>query len=237
MSISAFYQCYKQPIAFEHCLKTFREHYPSAELWIVNDGGDPGLADIAAKYTPTHYEMKERLGQNEIGTVFGKKESTIEWLQRLRSFLMATTSEFFLLLEDDVYVMGPTSTADLKYDINGCNKSVRYIEPIVTIIRERNPDVPNPLYFGGCGGCFFRVSFFRQLFQDFDTILKEMDAYAIHYKTEFGSDMVISYLTWIHGGTIEMYPGFAETWFYNIHERLDSKSVEVLHKYKDLYTK
>jgi hypothetical protein len=34
-----------------------------------------------------------------------------------------------------------------------------------------------------------------------------------------------------------MYPGFAETWYPDIQERLQSGVVEVMHRYVELYEK
>ena len=41
----------------------------------------------------------------------------------------------------------------------------------------------------------------------------------------------------INGGTIGHYDGLFETWYDNLKEKLISKSVEVLHQYKEHYLK
>jgi len=233
MSIAAYYQCYKQPLAFEHCLKNFREHYPTSELWIVNDGGDPTLKEIAESYSPTQYEYEDNLSIETNATIYSKPETILQWLARLRKCTMATEADFILLLEDDVFVMKPTT--GLQYDINGCNKGVRFPNSsIEQLIRSRNPNAPNPLYYGACGGCFFRVSFLRKIFENFTEVENDIKLFGI-YSNCFASDMVLSYLVWIHGGTIDQYPGFAETWYSDYKYRLQNGSIEVLHQYKNYY--
>ena len=237
MSIAGYYQCYKQPKAFEHSLQEFRKHYPTSELWIVNDGGDPTLGSISKKYNATHYELLKRIDTNAITTIYTEMSQLIEWFRRLREFIMSTKADFFILLEDDVFVMAPTKISDLKYDINGCNKACRFDYRVEHIIRLRNPNVPSALYelySGGFGGCFMRISFMKRMLENFDAIINNINIYS-QYSNLFASDIVLSYLVWSYGGTIEMYPGLAETWYEDITQRLASGSVEVLHKYKDLY--
>jgi len=237
MSIAAYYQCYKQPNAFKHCLHEFRKHYPTAELWIVNDGGDPNLETIAKPYNPSHYEYQNNIADLGKQTIYGSRKSFDIWLNRLREFLSNTKADFFILLEDDVFVMKQTFTDMLHYDINGCNTDPRWaIEgALAEKIKQNNPRAPQPPYIGGCGGCFFRVSFFKRLFDSMETVNKELDFFG-HNSQTYPSDVVLSYLTWLRGGTIDMYPGFAEQWYPNLKELLEKKSVSVLHKYREYYS-
>jgi hypothetical protein len=235
MSIGAYYQCFKQPKAFEHCLLQFRKHYPLEELWIVNDGGDPNLEYISKKFHPSHYEYKERIDTEAITTGFRHKTKIIEWLSRFRKFVLATKCDFILLLEDDVFVMKKTAISDLKYEINGCNYGARFNNDMIEkIIQCSNSLVPSPLYYGGCGGCFMKTAFFRRIFENFAEIESAIDIYSF-FCNDFASDKLISYFTWIYGGTIDMYPGFVEKWYSSFPKRLESKTIEVLHQYKDLY--
>lgn len=235
MTIGAFYQCFKQPRAFDHCLQNFRIHYPDVPLWIVNDGGDPNLESISKKYNPIHYELKERLDTNAKCLIFSKKEQILEWLRRLKEFVMTTNVDFILLLEDDVFVQAPTKTSDLKYDINGANLSMSFRCPMLdTILHLRNPSCPEKLFYGGCGGCFLRTSFFKRIFLYFELLEHDLDLYS-KYCTDYASDKVISYLTWLYGGTIGMYPGFVETHHTDYKERTLNGTIEIIHQYKALY--
>ena len=234
MSISAFYQCYKQPRAFEHCLQQFRKHYPYAVLWIVNDGGDTDLESIAQRYNSTYYKYESNISNETPNTIYNSKSKITSWLNRLRQFLEYTQSDFFILLEDDVFIMKPITVSTLQHDINGCNKGVRFPTLIETLIRSHNPNVPSPLYYGGCGGCVFRVDFFKRMFAQFDAIQLQIDTFE-SYSKDFATDLILSYLTWMNKGTIDMYPGFAEAWYTDIQERLATEDIEVLHQFKNLY--
>ena len=237
MSIGAYYQCHKQPKAFAHSLEQFRKHYPTSELWIVNDGGNPNLEHIAKKYSPMQYELKERIYKNAHSTDYKEVDQLLEWVRRFREYVMISTSDYILLLEDDVYVLKPTNISDLKYDINGCNKGAFfYSDQVESIIRSRNPNVPDKLYYGGCGGCIFRTSFFKRILGEYQALESEIINYC-KYTTNYSTDTILSYLTWINCGTIDMYPGFVETWYGDIRERLQAGTVEVMHRYVELYEK
>lgn len=236
MSIAAYYQCFKKPRAFEHCLSEFRKHYPTADLWIVNDGGDPTLETIAKKYNPIQYKYEKNIADFGRTTIYGSRASFDVWIRRFREFVFSTKADFFILLEDDVFVLKRIFTDMLPYDINGCNKDPQWAFKgvLASRIHEKNDRAPDMPYIGGCGGCFFRVSFFKRILSDMDDINKELDFFSKHYTT-FPSDIILSYLTWVKGGTIDMYPGFAEQWYPNIKELLDDDKVSVLHRYTEYY--
>lgn len=239
MAISAYYQCFKQPRAFEHCLQEFRKHYPTEDLWIVNDGGDPNNEQIAKRHNPIHYTYEKNIADLGKQTIYSSRKSFDIWLDRLREFVMSTKADFFLLLEDDVFVMKRTHTDMLHYDINGCNKDPRWAfrGVLADTIKSRNSRAPEIPYIGGCGGCFFRVSFFKRILEDTDKLKREIDFYGKYntYNNTYPSDVILCYLTWINGGTIEMYPGFAEQWYPNINELLEKNNVSILHKYREYY--
>ena len=235
--LAAFYQCYKQLRAFEHTLSAFRKAYPDAELWIVNDGGDPQLAEKANQFAPTHYEYAENIGGGGKGLSWHSSDATIHrvlaWLRRLKQFVDQTSASHFMILEDDVWVKKPTNITALQYDINGCNKSETLHIANYHYIRKFAPGNLTG-YYGACGGSILRTDTVRRALADpnMETHVRE---YCKH-KHAIASDSILSFLVLLNGGTIGTWEGYAEAWYRDIQKRLASDTVEVLHQYKDLYS-
>lgn len=236
MTLAAFYQCYDKPRAFEHTLQSFRTIYPGSELWIVNDGGNPKLQDIATQYGATHYEYQPNIG----GGVSLTWENTdtihinvLAWLSRLRSFILSTSATHFVLLEDDVWIKKTTDVTKLGFDINGCNKRSLLPPPIYGYIKSKNPSTTTAFY-GGCGGCVFRIDTLRRILTNVSEYEEHVRTYCTIKKC-IASDAIISFLVLVYGGTIGTWDGYAEMWYGDIKQRLAEDRVEILHQYKALY--
>lgn len=245
MEIAAFFQCYKNKRAFTHAIQSFRRHYSDNPLYVINDGGDPTLEEISHEYRASTYIYSPQ----NIGKLVwhsGSRELAIDgvlrWLARINSCLQSLpdNSKYLLNLEDDVYVMNPVDTESLKYDINGCNYNATYISPRVNeYIRSVNPSmIGKKIFYGGCGGCIFRVEFFKRILSDEAKVRREVTQFCDLGALETGqmaADCVITFLTYINGGTIGSYPGFCEKHHYDFSHRLRLNNIQVLHRYTDLY--
>jgi hypothetical protein len=224
MSIGAFYQCHKRPLAFEMCLKSFRQSYPTSDLIVFNDGGDVHLEGVARKYDATYF-YREKTG-NGVALYFNSAESTMEWLRRLQMALDLIKEDYFILLEDDVKVVKKIES-ELLFDINGSKYDFFLHESLQKYLGSREK-----LFYGGGGGSIFKKDFFKKVFQD--ARLQEHVNFLASSGSIIASDIVISFLTYCYGGTLGQYAGFTETWHHNYNERV-RKGVEVIHDYKLYY--
>lgn len=236
MTLAAFYQCYDRPTAFEHTLRSFRTVYPDSELWIVNDGGNQDLHAIATQYGATHYEYEANIGGGisltwkNTDTIY---TNVLTWLGRLRKFVMSTNASHFVLLEDDVWIKRKTDVMNLNFDINGCNKRELLPPPVCNYIKTIRPS-NTTFYYGGCGGCIFRTATLRRIFADVNEYEDHVRTYC-SFKRCIASDTIISFLVLVYGGTIGTWDGYAEMWYNDIQQRLNTDRVEILHQYKALY--
>ena len=235
--IGAFYQCYKQKKACEFALKSFRKTYPTSDLLMFNDGGDPTIEELAKQYNAV-YSYEHRLSSYTQATFFGSIITIMTWLNRFRKAVYEVKEDYILLMEDDVKVIKKTDAATLQYDINGCNYNAKFEPSLQTYIKDCQPKYKdNDLFYGGCGGCIFKRSFFYNIFRDMGRIEYEIQQYMrlCEDSQSMPSDKIISFLTYVFGGTIGMYPGFAETWYGDLNYRISHNVVEVLHQFKIYY--
>jgi glycosyltransferase involved in cell wall biosynthesis len=236
--IAGFYQCYKQKKAFENSIYNFRKIYPNSTLNVYNDGGDASLEEIVKKYNG-NYTYCNKIS-NGIALIFNNTNQIIEWILRLRECINKTKESYIMLVEDDVLVMKKTNKDSLKFDLNGCNYDVGYPDSINQYIMSKNNNMKDKkIFYGGCGGCILRTSFYRKIFENVEEIKSLINTY-IELGGVNASDCILSFLTYItivdeKNGTIGQYDGFAEKWYPNFDERMKNKDIEVLHQYKDLY--
>ena len=235
MSIGAYYQCYKRRPALRFVLESYRAIYPGSSIVLVADGGLDFTSEATEFNCHYFYEDKLDVAGN---LVFNNVESTATYVRRLAKYIHSIDEEFFILLEDDVLVLKEVSIKDLKFDINGCNKNEFLSPGAAMMLRRYNAkllDWPQ-VYYGACGGCVLRTSFFKEILEDDDRLMYDIKEYCLVSDQQlWASDGILSYMCWKHGGSIGEYRGFCETWYPDVAARLESNDVEVLHQYKEFY--
>jgi len=243
-SISAFYQCYKQPKALLRTLSSFKQFYSQSEIELISDGGGYNYVAIADHFNIHYRQLSKRTGEVANSTVFSRRQDIIEWIARLVEAAKNTKGEYLLLLEDDVVVLKKIES-QLPYDINGANKKEflgEKMEEYLLRMGKNAPTKKNRFFYGGCGGSIFKASFLVKNFSDhklIESIIVELEPYREGRHLEiYSTDYWISLLTYYVGGTIGRYNGFCEKW-----ERVYwwrkyiMKNIEVVHQDKTFYNK
>lgn len=236
--IGAYFPCYNQLTAANEVVDAYRRHHPLGTLLMVNDAGDKRHQAIAEKYNCRFFYETENIGypggQKHHGQI-------AKWIKRFLHYTTLMDNDWFILLEDDVFTMNTVDASTLKYDINGINPGNRLPCPSVNIIKSRkyHTDATERLIYGAMGGAIFRTSFFRNL--DVPTIMKDIDEFGeacpetLTGQNWYYSDVILSFICYLHGGTLGMYPQFAELWFADLGQRIKDNSIAVLNQYKFLY--
>lgn len=230
--IGAYYQCYKNRSSLNFVLDNYRKHYPKTNVVLVCDGGDD-FTEESLKYQCNYiHDVKIETEKN---LIFKDLNSAKRFIERISKNIHLITEDFFILLEDDVYIISAIKSK-LENDINGCNKNEFFSDRISSIINERNNRSNARVYYGSFGGCVLRTSFFKKILKEENGIIRDLVEYfANSNSSEWASDKILTYLCLMNGGTIGHYSGLCETWYPDLEERMNSNSVEVLHQYKEHY--
>lgn len=227
MELAAYYQCYKQPRAFQFVLQSFKQHHPTAPMTILSDNGND-YSQIAKEYGYTYIHDTQQIAQATGNSVTYQASKTIEYVKRFVTQVQQMQADWVILLEDDVAILKPIDTRLLKYTLNGINPHEYLPESL-----SRYLGIEGKQCYGGCGGCIFSVAFFKGL--ELEEVLRECEKMSDIMGGPYAGDRLLTALVLRYGGTIGQYEGFAETWYPNIRERLARNQVSVLHQYKDLY--
>ena len=230
--IGAYYQCYKNRESLNFVLENFRKNYIDSTVVLLCDGGYDFESE--ARNFNCHYFYETKL-KTKVNLIFENFESCVSYLERLKKSLNFINENFFILLEDDVYVI-KTVTDSLFFDINGCNFNEFLSEKICKVLNDRLNKNHKKYFYGGFGGCILNKHFFINILSDEKKWKKDIGIFYENSTTlDLASDKILSFLCIINNGTIGNYDGFCETWYNDYEKRMSNKTVEVLHQYKKYY--
>jgi hypothetical protein len=225
--LDAIYFFYRQPVAFEASLRSFRQQYPESTIVLIGDLGCYDYSKLAEKYK-CHYLLAEKKIGTQNYSAHLNSLTLDQYLDLWQRAFSLMKEDYVLLLEDDTHVYKPVDVSFLNYTINGCNPGEK-LHPLLTSWLGSKA---SPIY-GGCGGCIFDKKFFQSIFSTMDRdSFKQVFSLLVR---PLGADEVLSLICYRHGGTIGMYKGFTEVWYPDFKERLLRKEITVLHADKSLY--
>jgi hypothetical protein len=231
--IGAYYQCYKREEALLFVMENYRSIYTDSDSVLVCDGGND-YSSVAQKYGFVYFH-KEKV-RTEKNLIFNDLSGITEFILRLKEGINFINAEFFIMLEDDVYVMKKTRLEDLSFDINGCNFQENIGESVIKLIEKYNQGIGNKKFpIGGCGGSILRTSFFKEILEA-ESLTSDIREYCnLVPKDLWASDRLLTYLCYKNKGTVGNYEGFCETWHNDYNKRNLDGTIEVLHQYKEKY--
>lgn len=237
--IGAYYQCYRQLTAAKEVIMAYRRYFPTNTLVLINDAGDEQHRELDTSPYCKYIQAKENVGYPG-----GKQhhEQIIRWMKRFFTYINLIEEDWFFLLEDDVFVMKTVDEKTLQYDVCGINPRNLLPPPSVNMVRERGYHTDAQyLIYGAMGGAIFRTSFFKAMGQRWTEVERDLNRFGelcpetLTGQNWYYSDVVLSFLTYLYGGTLGMYPEFAELWFQDLPQRLAQNQVGCLNQYKFLY--
>ena len=228
-TLGAYYQCHKNAASFVRTVQSFKKYYPENTLYVTNDGGYN--YDEFCKENGILYRYIEKISTKNSALLFTSYESCLFFLKNLFDSFSSIHETHILLLEDDVRVL-KRHTKPFLYSINGCNKN-EFLPPYaINVLKQKG--YQGHFFYGACGGCVIDKAFFQSI--DFKEI--EHLIYDMRNETQmFASDILLSFIAYYFGGTIEQYDEFAEEWYPDKEKRIANQSVAFLHQYKNDYEK
>lgn len=203
-NIAAFYQSSgEHPRVVEAVLHNFRVFYPfsQAQIWFYN----PHPSSVILSYA--HFYANSVSHHSEDNTTFlTDTTGAMAYWSHLAS--TARTSEWVLVLEDDICLYAQVGTQNLKYTLNApCAALFR--PGIVALLSSLQTSNKSQLCYALLGGSLIHssalsggimnVSFMQKLFEAGGGFIS---------RDEFVSALVVA-----GGGNIGPYSGFSETWW------------------------
>jgi hypothetical protein len=245
-TISAIYNCYNQYTSCYEVLNAFRKWYPSpsnAKIILVNDGNNAAntvYLNYAQYFNCDYYYEPINIGYPGGSTTHNQ---ILQWIHRFLYYIQFIETEWFLLLEDDVFLFKEIDTSVLKYDVNGINEKNILPVPVHTILETycEWDNIGNSLVYGAMGGAIFKTQFFKEMSNSPAKITKFVNLFGLYCpqtltgQNWFYSDVVLSYLTFVFGGTLGNYDAFSELWHTDMEAKYEKNQISVLNQYKFLY--
>ena len=231
-SISFFYQCYKQPAACRNAIESIRRIYKEAPIFLFNDGGDPVHEDIAKAFPNVHYTLCERSSKLDCGNYPGDAKATRNYFARILTAIEGSSADYMLMMEDDVLLLRAIDLSALTCDLNGAH-SMSHGHRVNDYMNWSKHN--SELLHSGFGGTVMRTRFFRRVLTD-PLLSSHLDTFFNELRPgPAGCDLLLTFITYVYGGTIGRYSGLCEKNWPDYGRRMAEGSIDVLHLYKDLY--
>lgn len=197
-SISAYMQCWSEKLATHHALASFRRSYPAETITLVSDQGEH-FDSFAARFRLRYYRSEHKADPRHLGIAGAR-----EYLRRIHDHCLHSTSDFVVLLEDDV----TTRRRVRRFPAADCAgpRSNPFSEPFNAYLR-RLLGTTQDYGYGLCGGAIFH----RQTFLDCYAcpfpldVLGRLDEGVVTF-----SDMVLTALFLVNGRRFEIWDEISE---------------------------
>jgi len=233
--IGAYYPCYKQPKAFLAAVEAYRRWYPTGTLVVVSDNGHD-YRRYVEEQGGMYRHCDEQLGSS-VTTTFAGVAKAVEFMRRFLEGATLIRESHYLLLEDDVAVLGSIPVEALQWDVTGCNRAYAHMpEAMRDYLKSQYGYLQEGLYYGGCGGSVFRTAFVQDLARRMlGRLQEEVEEYAA-LDPHLYSDMMLSFFAFKYGGTVGGPPdSLCERGDAMCAERVRRGVAKVVHQWKQWY--
>lgn len=237
MTLSVFHQCYKQRKATTEAIKSFRKFYPTANYFLVSDGGDD-FSDIALDLKCHYYHDPVHLGYRDhthSSGIYGMtKDEVLLWLSRFRLACELNDTKYVMMMEDDVLIRGEIEIPD-DTEFSGFALPGNKFQPeFINYLKSKYDVNFNVDYYGTGGGSIFNA----------ETFLKNYDKVTQIFKSEFDfmKNNLCGNLGWVDVWMPIYYflSGKKYTQNYNLTEiphnpNWETGNHSIVHQYKKYY--
>jgi GR25 family glycosyltransferase involved in LPS biosynthesis len=224
-TLSAYYQCYKNPKSFLRVMNAFQTHYPNSTIVVSNDGGDDYSSYCASITSNTvHYSYYPKTRPPSKQLAYRTVEPLLDFLSRLWQSFPLYKESHIVLLEDDVHILR-RHTLPFEHTINGMNPAYELPKAMKDVLIEKG--YKGHFYLGGCGGCVISKTFYERIpFSEVESLLRKVTV------PVYASDVALVFLALYYGGSINKYDEFGEMFYPNIQSLLVENKLAFLHQYK-----
>jgi hypothetical protein len=227
--ISGYLWAWRNTERGKKSVETLRKFYPESDIFInVDFEGDIDTYkqisnEIGATFSINNFQLGYcgNFGQVQVGYDCWSRESTFEWVRGIYESCLKTDSKYFMLLEEDDFVLKPISILDTEFSMaihptdpapNG-NHRANIIPLHFSNFISNNGGNPNsPGYASGGGVIFNREQFIKSWETKKNIIWDNYDDLKKHNKIIGWADYILQFIMQLGGYEIIQNTKLCEEW-------------------------
>lgn len=241
--VDAIHFVYKNLLASEKAIESFRKFNPNSKYIIICDNGDD-YTEISKKYNCDYIHSNKHIGYPKVPYGFYYNDM-MEYLDRFIKAVSLCENDNIIIMEDDVHIINNiiVNSSDEMLVTKNCLGN--FIHPIILdfISKISKSNIDN-IYGMGGGSIFKRKSFIEAFKKAKPLIDLNFNMMQTIYPTIGWTDCIISIIMMCNGNTHKVNPQLHElsSWgqdytkinYDNIDELYQS-GISILHHYKKYY--
>jgi hypothetical protein len=227
--ISGYLWAWKNTERGKKSVESLRKFYPDSDIFInVDFEGDIDTykqisEEINATFSINNFQLGYcgNFGQVNVGRDCWSKESTFEWVRGIYDACLKTDSKYFMLLEEDDFVLKPISILDTEFSMaihptnpapNGNYRANNIPSYFINFILNNGGNPNSPGYASGGGVIFNREHFIKSWENTKDIIWDNYDNLKNHNKIIGWADYILQFIMQLDGYEIIQNNRLCEEW-------------------------
>lgn len=227
--ISGYLWAWKNTERGKKSLETLRKFYPDSDIFInVDFEGDTKVykqisEEIGATFSINNFQLGYcgNFGQINVGRECWSKESTFEWIRGIYDACLKTDSKYFILLEEDDFILKPISILEDEFSMaihptapapNGNYRPNNIPQYFRNFISENGGNPNSPGYASGGGTIFNREEFIKSWENKKHIIWDNYDNLKSHNKIIGWADYILQFIMQLEGYEIIQNTNLCEEW-------------------------
>jgi hypothetical protein len=192
LSVDALHFVYKNKIASEAAIASFRKYNADSAYVVVCDGGED-YSDLCKKYDCVYIHSPVHIGYPQSNYGF-RLPQILEYLSRFNAAVSFCKSSHVMIMEDDVHIINNVKVLDEDEMLVTKNCLENYIHPsILDVFKKISGDNGIDNHYGMGGGSIFKRKTFFDVYPQFRTFIENnFEAMQNIYPSIGWTDCIIS---------------------------------------------
>lgn len=244
LSVDALHFVYKNKVASEAAIASFRKYNPDSTYVVICDGGDD-YSELCKKYNCVYIHSPIHIGYPQSNYGF-RLQQILEYLSRFNAAVSFCKSSHVMIMEDDVHIINHVRVADDDEMLVTINCLQNYVHPSILDVFKKisgHDDIDN--HYGMGGGSIFKRKTFFDIYPQFREFIEiNFEAMQNVYPSIGWTDCIISLAMMASGKKHRVNPQLHELGIWGQdHSRRNYDGIEdglqekhsILHHYKKHY--